>query len=99
MRTRKSAPMLTANQRRSQIIDLLAGHLVRIPLALAVPPPREDGTEFERGLTRTYNRKCQNPPLSHSASPPTDRQGKTPPNPAKTQLDVAGEMPLSVTTG
>ena len=32
MRTRKSAPTLTANQRRRQIIDLLAGHLARMRL-------------------------------------------------------------------
>ena len=31
MRTRKSAPTLIERQRRRQIIDLLAGHLVRMP--------------------------------------------------------------------
>jgi hypothetical protein len=30
MGTRKSAPTLTASQRRSQIIDLVAGHLARL---------------------------------------------------------------------
>jgi hypothetical protein len=40
MRTRKSATTLTERQRRRQIIDLLAGHLARMPEAIAVSPPR-----------------------------------------------------------
>jgi len=39
MRTRKSAPALTERQRRRQIIDLLAGHLARMPEAVAVSSP------------------------------------------------------------
>jgi len=39
MRTRKCAPTLTANQRRRQIIDLLAGHLARMPEAVEVSAP------------------------------------------------------------
>lgn len=35
-------PTLTVQQRRRQIIDLLAGHLAAIPGALAVPAERSD---------------------------------------------------------
>lgn len=37
-RTRKSAPTLTVQQRRREIIDLLADHLARMPEALDIPP-------------------------------------------------------------
>jgi len=37
-RTRKSAPELTADQRRRQIIDILSAHLARMPAAIEVPP-------------------------------------------------------------
>lgn len=37
---RKSAPTLTVQQRRCEIIDLLAGHLARMPDALDIPPSR-----------------------------------------------------------
>jgi len=62
MRTRprkKSAPTLTGRQRRRrQIIDLLAGHLGRMPEAVAVSAPcdREtdagcDAASGDKGLT------------------------------------------------
>ncbi len=35
--TRKTAPTLTVQQRHRHIIDLLAGHLARIPEAVGVP--------------------------------------------------------------
>ena len=46
----KCAPALTVNQRRRQIIDLLASHLARMPHALDVPPVRPTlppGTEHD----------------------------------------------------
>ena len=49
-RTRKSAPTLTVQQRRREIIDLLAGHLARMPEALDIPPSRPGsppGSEHE----------------------------------------------------
>lgn len=39
-RTRKSAPTLTVQQRRREIIDLLADHLARMPEALDIPTSR-----------------------------------------------------------
>jgi hypothetical protein len=48
MKTRKSTPALTVQQRRRQIIDLLAGHLARMPEAIDVPPPKAD-LVFESG--------------------------------------------------
>lgn len=38
--TRKSAPTMTVQQRRREIIDLLAGHLARMPEALDIPRSR-----------------------------------------------------------
>ena len=40
MKTRKSTLALTVQQRRRQIVDLLAGHLARMPEAIDMPPPR-----------------------------------------------------------
>jgi hypothetical protein len=45
MRTRKSAPTLTVQQRRREIIDLLAGHLARMPEAVAVSAPCDRETD------------------------------------------------------
>jgi len=45
MRTRKSAPTLTERQRRRQIINLLAGHLAKMPEAVAVSSPRDRETD------------------------------------------------------
>ena len=39
-RTRWSAVTLTVQQRRREIIDLLADHLARMPEALDIPPSR-----------------------------------------------------------
>ncbi len=39
-RTRTSPLALTVEQRRRQIIDLLAGHLARMPRALGIMPSR-----------------------------------------------------------
>lgn len=55
-RTRKSAPELTADQRRRQIIDILSAHLARMPVAIAIPsesPPESEHDRAERKL-------CQN---------------------------------------
>ncbi len=41
---RRARPALTAEKRRRQIIDLLAGHLAAMPGALAVPPEPPDPT-------------------------------------------------------
>lgn len=51
--TRKSRPPLTADQRRRQIVDLLARHLARLPGAAApqatpAPPASEADTENPR---------------------------------------------------
>lgn len=46
----KSAPTLTVQQRRREIIDLLAGHLARMPEALDIPsscPGSPPGGEHE----------------------------------------------------
>ena len=97
---KRSAPMMTANQRRRQIIGLLAGHLARMPLALAVSPPREDETRFGPVLTRGYGRKSQNLAFLHSAPPSTPGHGSCEEKLSEsrqTRLDVPAEMPLSVT--
>ena len=39
-RTKKSVSILTAQQRRRQIIELLAGYLARMPEAIDIPPSR-----------------------------------------------------------
>lgn len=39
---RRTKPALTVDQRRRQIIDLIAGHLAAMPGALAVPPESFD---------------------------------------------------------
>jgi hypothetical protein len=39
-RPRRAKPPLTADQRRHQIIKLLADHLARMPEALDIPPSR-----------------------------------------------------------
>jgi len=40
--TRKSAPTMTVQQRRREIIDLLAGQLARMPEAIDILPSRPD---------------------------------------------------------
>ncbi|MFW5690475.1 MAG: hypothetical protein ACOCXY_01550 [Planctomycetota bacterium] len=45
---RRVKPSLTADQRRRQIIDLIAGHLAAMPGALAVPPQPSDPTQDHR---------------------------------------------------
>ncbi len=53
-RTRKSAPQLTAQQRRRQIIDLLAAGLARMPAAIAIPatsPPDPQPDQAEQKVS------------------------------------------------
>jgi len=49
---KRSAPTLTANQRRRQIIDLLAGHLARMPNEQR--PPIRGGSRCTSGLNEGY---------------------------------------------
>ena len=48
---RRVKPALTADQRRRQIIDLIAGHLSTMPEALALPPePPEPAQDSARQI-------------------------------------------------
>ena len=53
-RRRNTTPILTAHQRRRQIIDLLAGHLARMPEGLDIPPsqPRSGHNAPPQNLSR-----------------------------------------------
>lgn len=101
MLTRKSAPPLTAQQRRRQIIDLLAGHLARMPEALAVASPPEDETgagQSGQGVTAEslkVSRFCRSAPASNAA---TGSRAEKLSEFRQTRLDVSAEMPLSVST-
>jgi hypothetical protein len=102
MRTRKSAPALTERQRRRQIIDLLAGHVARMPEAVAVSSPCD--RETDAGGDAVSGGKGLQPGVSKShvsAGPPPapDRRAEElleSGHPRKTRLDVSAEMPLSV---
>jgi len=95
MRTRKSA--LTAKQRRRQIIDLLAGHLARMPEAFAVSAPRDRETDSGQ----SHGRKSQKSRVFSSYAPPPAPGHGSPEEKLsesrQTRLDVSAEMPLSVT--
>ena len=72
-RTRKSTPPISPAQRRRQIIDLLAGHLARMPEALVVSSPPENETEAHpsrQGVTTqslNVSRFRGSAPASHAA--------------------------------
>jgi len=102
MRTRKSAPTLTERQRRRQIIDLLAGHLARMPEAVAVSALCD--RETDAGCDAVSGDKGLQPQVSKShvfAVPPPapDRRPEELSDSGQTRLDVSREMPLSVSTG
>lgn len=102
MRTRKSAPTLTERQRRRQIIDLLAGHLARMPDAVAVSAPCD--RETDAGCDAVSQGKGLRPQVSKShvfAVPPLapDRRPEELSESGQTRLDASAEMPLSVSTG
>lgn len=59
LRPRRVKPTLTADQRRRQIIDILAGHLATMPGALAVPPERSYSTP-DRSLGQNLPESSQN---------------------------------------
>jgi len=101
---KKSAPTLTERQRRRQIIDLLAGHLARMPEADTVSASRD--RETDAGCDAVSRDKELQPQVSKShvfAVPPPapDRRPEElseSGHPRKTRLDVSREIPLSVST-
>ena len=102
MRTRKSAATLTERQRRRQIIDLLAGHMARMPEAVAVSSPCN--RETDAGCDAVSRDKVLQRQVSKShvfAGPPPapDQRAEELSESGQTRLDVSREMPLSVSTG
>jgi len=102
--TRKSAPPLSPRQRRRQIIDLLAGHLARMPEALVVSSPPEDKTgagQSCQGVTAEglkVSRFGGSAPASNAATGSRAEKRSQSGQPAGIRLDVSAEMPLSVST-
>jgi hypothetical protein len=101
MRTRKSAPTLTKRQRRRQIIDLLAGHLARMPEAVAVSAPCDSETDagsdagsVDKGLQPQVSKSH----VSALPAPAPNRRAEELSEVGQTRLDVPAEMPLSVST-
>ena len=101
MRTRKSAPMLTEGQRRRQIIDLLAGHLARMPEAVAVSSPREVETgpgQSCQGVTAASLKVSRFRGSASASDAATIGPAEKLSEFGQTRLDVSAEMPLSVST-
>ena len=94
---KKSAPTLTEVQRRRQIINLLAGHLAKMPEAVAVSAPCD--RETDAGCDAGNGDKGLQPQVSKShvsaiTALPPDRRAEELSESGQTRLDVSREMPL-----
>ena len=61
MRSRKSTPVLTAQQRRRQIINLLASQLARMPKGIDIPMSSSESPP-DSGQQITSQKVCPNVP-------------------------------------